>query len=159
MDQELFGVGDDEPLVARAQDRPLLGTTDDRESVSEPWRSQPCHAFTEHDPPVIESRLMSDGRDLDRMLSGMDHALAAFGAMAEGHDAELLIPGHSLRPRKAPRAHPAAAFDRVSPQRHLPYRSRGRRALPAPRGARTNGWATRRSCRRCRAPTRTCRRS
>jgi len=89
-----------------------------------------------NDPPVIESRLLSDRRDLDRMLWGMDHALAAFGAMAEGLDAELLIPGHSLRPRKAPRAHPAAAFDRVSPERHLRHRSRGRRALPAQRGAR-----------------------
>jgi hypothetical protein len=29
------------------------------------------------DPPVIESRLLSDRRDLDRMLWGMDHALAA----------------------------------------------------------------------------------
>ncbi len=49
-----------------------------------------------NDPPVIESRLMSDRRDLDRMLWGMDHALATFGAMAEGLDAELLIPDAAI---------------------------------------------------------------
>jgi len=49
-----------------------------------------------NDPPVIESRLLSDRRDLDRMLWGMDHALAAFGAIAEGLDAELLIPDAAI---------------------------------------------------------------
>jgi choline dehydrogenase len=42
--------------------------------------------------PHIESRLLSDHRDMDRMLAGIDHMLEIFEAMRGGIKAELLIP-------------------------------------------------------------------
>lgn len=44
------------------------------------------------DAPRIESRLLSDQRDLDRMMFGIGHALEIVRAMAEGVRAELLLP-------------------------------------------------------------------
>lgn len=43
-------------------------------------------------PPHIESRLLSDERDLDRMMFGIRHALEIVSAMSEGGQAELLLP-------------------------------------------------------------------
>ncbi|HEX2648067.1 MAG TPA: GMC family oxidoreductase, partial [Candidatus Dormibacteraeota bacterium] len=42
--------------------------------------------------PRIESRLLSDQRDMDRMIAGIDHMLEIFEAMRDGIQAELLIP-------------------------------------------------------------------
>jgi choline dehydrogenase-like flavoprotein len=43
-------------------------------------------------PPHIESRLLSDERDLERMMFGIRHALEIVSAMSEGGQAELLLP-------------------------------------------------------------------
>ena len=45
-----------------------------------------------HEAPRIDSRLLSDQRDHDKFLAGVDHMIAIFTAMREGIGAEILLP-------------------------------------------------------------------